>query len=488
MNQQKYRVCVTAIIKNEGFYIEEWLCYHRSLGVDHFFIYDNNSEDGIDRILKPYINHGIVTLMHWPLLGGQIDAYNHAIHLFGHSTEWMAYIDLDEFIVIKEPLSLPEFLAGLEGADQLLIPWRNFDFSGHEKRPSGLVIENYTQAQDIPAGGFPSIHAKSIVRPPAVKRVTAHNSATNTQATVDGLNRRVPESHALKQPNYDRIQINHYYTKSFEEYAAKLARGQGDNGAEKGKIAFNHPGFTTQDTSALRYVDATRRQLELMRSLPESPFRYGSQMAPGGSLRWDPFNWIAKVAVSNYLANTPSLRLSIPIEFDSLGKGSDNIAVKADEFGRSPEPGAFRQSIHVKDVIRRLGNDVVCDLVAEPNSKIAISGDAVLSRDTSVALLKSATNGAKLTISTERLDKSRCFAVGFALRAPGALRVQLAPSSLRDNDRQIPAREVELPSAGYYCGIVELNKQPLRAAGLDVAFSNATAGIEIFDLFAVAYG
>lgn len=171
MEKQKFGLCVTAIIKNEALYIEEWICYHRALGVAHFFIFDNNSEDKIGDTLKAYINHGIVTLIHWPMLGGQIDAYNYAMHFFGQTTEWMAYIDLDEFIVLKDTASIPEFLSTLEGADQVLIPWRSFGFSGHKKRPVGLVIENYTVAQDVPPEGFVRVNAKAIVRTSVAKRV-----------------------------------------------------------------------------------------------------------------------------------------------------------------------------------------------------------------------------------------------------------------------------------------------------------------------------
>lgn len=487
MDKRKFHLCVTAIIKNEALYIEEWICFHRVLGVDHFFIFDNNSEDDIDNVLRSYINHGIVTLIRWPMLGGQADAYNYSAHFLGHTTEWMAYIDIDEFIVLKETGSIPEFLSALEGADQLLIPWRNFYFSGHEKRPPGLVIENYTLAENVPPGGLASINAKAIVRPAVVKRVSAHNGTTTSQATVDGLNRRVPETHALEVPNYDRIQLNHYYTKSYEEFRAKIGRGQVSGGTEKGMFPFDHPGYDTPDTSALRYVEATRRQMELMRSLSPNPFRYGSQQMKVGPEWRDPFSWAAKVAISNYLDDAPALSMTMPVEFENFGKAGDIVA-RASDFERSPSIGAFRQSIHVTDMIRRLGNDVVCDLAAEPSRHIVASEGAALTRGAESIVLKRSSDTAKLTISTQRIDKSRCFAVGFSLRTPGSLRLQVAPSSLRDNDRQFPAKKVEMPSPGYYCGFLELNKDPVRAAGLDVVFSNASADLEIFDMFAVAYG
>ena len=55
--------------------------------------------DGTFDLLEPYANHGLVTIVKWPLPGGQLGAYNHALRFFGPSAEWLAYVDVDEFIV-----------------------------------------------------------------------------------------------------------------------------------------------------------------------------------------------------------------------------------------------------------------------------------------------------------------------------------------------------------------------------------------------------
>jgi hypothetical protein len=369
----------------------------------------------------------------------------------------------------------------------VLIPWRNFGFSGHEKRPPGLVIENYTVAQDIPPENFIRINAKAIVRTSVAKRVTAHFAFTTSQATVDGLNRRVPEDYFLQAPNYDRIQLNHYYTKSFEEFEAKLARGQGDNGAEKSKFSFKRPGYNTLDVSAWGNLDATRNQLELMASLSPNPFRYGSQLAKGGPQRRDPFSWGAQVAISNYLADAAKLSQGSPVKFENFGKAGDTVA-RASDFGRTPGLGAFRRSIHVADMLRRLGNDIVFDLAEDNSSRVTVSDHTTLERKGEAIFLKAPSSTASLAVVTERIAKSRCYCLGYALRAAGALRIESSLSFDHDDDGQPPVKVVEMPSAGYYCGILELSNDPVRATELKIVFPNVPNDTEIFDLFAVAYG
>ena len=40
MNNMRTSIC--CIAKNEDLYIDEWINYHKKLGFDHFFIYQNN--------------------------------------------------------------------------------------------------------------------------------------------------------------------------------------------------------------------------------------------------------------------------------------------------------------------------------------------------------------------------------------------------------------------------------------------------------------
>ena len=64
----QYKVTICAIFKNEGPYLREWLEYHMMIGVEHFYMYNNCSDDDYLTILKPYIDDNIVTLIDWPKL------------------------------------------------------------------------------------------------------------------------------------------------------------------------------------------------------------------------------------------------------------------------------------------------------------------------------------------------------------------------------------------------------------------------------------
>lgn len=51
----KYKIALCLIFKNEAPFLKEWLDYHLTIGVDHFYLYNNNSDDNYLDVLNTYI-------------------------------------------------------------------------------------------------------------------------------------------------------------------------------------------------------------------------------------------------------------------------------------------------------------------------------------------------------------------------------------------------------------------------------------------------
>ncbi len=96
-----YDLAVVAIFKDEAPYLKEWLDYHLLAGVEHFYLYNNDSSDDCKKILAPYVEKNLVTLTDFPGKMMQYPAYEDAIEKFRFECRYMAFIDLDEFIFPK---------------------------------------------------------------------------------------------------------------------------------------------------------------------------------------------------------------------------------------------------------------------------------------------------------------------------------------------------------------------------------------------------
>src|ERR1043166_6932935 len=92
-----YPLAACLIFKNEAVYLKEWLDFHRLVGVEKFFLYNNASEDNYKTVLQPYIEKGIVALHDFPMAppNAQTEAYNLCLKTHRRHARWIAFIDID---------------------------------------------------------------------------------------------------------------------------------------------------------------------------------------------------------------------------------------------------------------------------------------------------------------------------------------------------------------------------------------------------------
>ena len=148
---------VVAVLKDEAKNLREWLDFHIDVGVDHFYLYDNGSTDGTKIICESYDN---VTYTYNTMDMCQMACYYNALTAYRDQSKWMAFIDLDEFLFSPSE-DLKECLKDFEQFPGIAVNEVFFGSNGHETRPSGGVLRNYTKREkEI------NKHIKSIVQPP----------------------------------------------------------------------------------------------------------------------------------------------------------------------------------------------------------------------------------------------------------------------------------------------------------------------------------
>lgn len=211
---------ICAIIKDEDKDVREWLNYHFLIGFEHVLIFDNNSHIPLKETLSDFISNGLVTVVDFPLNHAQqLSAYMSALKYWGNNTRWLAFIDVDEFIVPLQKDDIRDFLDDYTQYAGVGANWTMFSSNGHVMRPSGGILENYTACLGI------NPHIKSIVQP-AMTQVakSAHHfiySSSNFCANEDGI----PIPGFCTYPLADKIRINHYYYKSRNDFYEKIDRG-----------------------------------------------------------------------------------------------------------------------------------------------------------------------------------------------------------------------------------------------------------------------
>lgn len=258
-----YNLAFTVIIKNEAEYLEEWILFHKSVGVEKFYIYDNGSTDNVYDILEKYIKQGLVEYTYLPGKNKQLVAYNHSVYAHRYETKYMGFIDADEFVFSIDE-KMPELIDSLiqkYNASGVAINWRMYGSSGYEYKQKGSVIENY-KYRALDSFG-PNKHVKTICNPRNVLFFrNPHFPIYFKGYSVDETGKKVygPFNDG---GTCNKLRINHYFTKSKEDYISKMNRGRADSFRKRDMSDFyKHDKNDVYDYNLKEYVEIIENELE----------------------------------------------------------------------------------------------------------------------------------------------------------------------------------------------------------------------------------
>lgn len=209
-------IAVCCLFQNEAPWLKEWLEFHRLIGVEHFYLYNNLSIDNYLEILTPYIDAGIVELFHFPIYPlqnwDQPTVYNHALDLAKGKNEWLGIIDTDEFITPMSYESLKDFLRAHKQYAGIHAKWQLFGTSEvRTLNPGELLIEKLIYK--CPPHHEENYWGKSIVQP----LLTTASASPHFCSYLEGKD-------AWTAPVED-LAINHYFVRTEDFlYNVKLER------------------------------------------------------------------------------------------------------------------------------------------------------------------------------------------------------------------------------------------------------------------------
>lgn len=237
--KQKSVIC--AIVKDEQRFIREWVEHYLRIGFDRIYVFEDFGSRSHEKEISDYIGSGYVVLT--PLAtSGVIPHYKKGTRvqaeLYSRFLEkcrreqladWIGFFDVDEFMMFEEGWNLERLEEAFADKGGVLLSWMLYGADGHMKRPRGGVVESYRN--HLPPGtrlDTSSDHwnVKSLVnvsRCNGKKSIHVFNGCvfTSRQPLGQGKDHRM---------TYGKAWLNHYYTKSWEDYLDRIfSRGNMQN-------------------------------------------------------------------------------------------------------------------------------------------------------------------------------------------------------------------------------------------------------------------
>ncbi|XP_010498953.1 PREDICTED: glycosyltransferase family 92 protein At1g27200 [Camelina sativa] len=216
----KHELCVCTMLWNQAPFLREWIMYHSWLGVERWFIYDNNSDDGIqDEIELLSLENYNVSRHVWPWIKTQEAGFSHCAVRAKEECNWVGFFDVDEFYYF--PTHRSQGLPSKNALKSLVSNYTSWDLVGeirtecHSYGPSGLtsvpsqgVTVGYTCRQANPE------RHKSIIRPELLTS-SLLNEVHHFQLKEGIGHMSLVESVAV---------VNHYKYQVWETFKAKFYR------------------------------------------------------------------------------------------------------------------------------------------------------------------------------------------------------------------------------------------------------------------------
>jgi len=243
-------ISLIAVFRDEEKYIQEWILYHYIIGIKDFSLCchqcsDNTAQliENIKNLLKD-ISINIVFNNQNNNSGWEFknNIYSDLVSL--SKKDWCLCLDIDEFLVVDwEHLQMITSNPNIGG---VAIYQNIFGSSNHIHSPNGLVIDNYVYRNnnnisincnypifDHPSDLFKEV--KMLFNKKGLKKIVNSHEVIIDQNIINENLDLFKRYKIQRSTNY--IKINHYFTKSLEDWTFKTSRPR-MSGASKYEISW----------------------------------------------------------------------------------------------------------------------------------------------------------------------------------------------------------------------------------------------------------
>lgn len=229
----RYNVSVASIFKNESHILDEWILHYLQMGVEHFFLVNNNSNDQYQPIISAHSSY--ITLYHDQRLNAQIDIYNdHILPIAKAKTKWLLVVDLDEFVYNPKGCKFIEILAKYRHFGGVACPWVFFGSSGFIEQPN-KVVDNFVTRQSYCQGL--SMNVKNFYQIDFVSKLLIHSAEFKSPYFIvssKSKSRLLDQSDVVFESDLDNNRFdfvtNHYAIQSLNFFrSVKSTRGDVNN-------------------------------------------------------------------------------------------------------------------------------------------------------------------------------------------------------------------------------------------------------------------
>jgi len=226
----RYETCLMTHISPYIYMLPDWIDYHRRLGLDMVYIFDNHARSDLRDTFKHRLD---VEIIYWPWYKTQTQALSYFLIASRARCEFVLFTDVDEYVMlglgesaipINKPAPFKKLIHRVMRTDsnvlQFKIRYLVMTNSGYMYRPDMPVPEAYTHRSEPNLG----VNGKSVCRTDVDWMGSAVHSCVPVRGSAVGST-ELSFGMYPAEPN-DPSALVHFWQRSWEDWITRMSVGR----------------------------------------------------------------------------------------------------------------------------------------------------------------------------------------------------------------------------------------------------------------------
>lgn len=230
---------------NRDYDLKEWVDYHLALGFDYITIFNNESLFNVTDLFKTYNKVTVNDIFGYPNQNGLYTITSNNF-LQNKRCKWLAFIEDDEFIYLRNHKSIKDYLAEFENENCVSFYWKIISSNAIIEDRNDTLINTFKYTSDNEVIAFNPYnimpHTRSIINLHNIKSITWTNphlptiNGTTKSMTYNKNYITLPFNTAPVNIDSHDIVLYHYYFQTWNDWQFKTNRNRPDinNGEKQG--------------------------------------------------------------------------------------------------------------------------------------------------------------------------------------------------------------------------------------------------------------
>ena len=230
-SSESLNICICTYIKNQNLYINEFIQFYQNIGVNKFFLYDNNDENGetFNDLVKEYIDNNTVEIIDWRGKNNENEKMLDDCYKKNYNNyDWLIFYSLDEYIHIKDNNDIKAFLSDkiFDNCECIYLNWLYHTDNNQLKYDCNTLQSRFPLTESITFNN--NTYIKHFVKP-IMKGHGIIIDINNIYKLSDNLNgcdgsgnKVIFNGNEININDFENNYIDYYWCKSTEEFINKI--------------------------------------------------------------------------------------------------------------------------------------------------------------------------------------------------------------------------------------------------------------------------